>query len=66
MFLLDYGDEPIKVLDSGCDLLPTLNKTYHDGVELLKVAKKHPGAWFRTSPFSWFCYVEAEKSPFRT
>lgn len=66
MWLLDYGDEPIEVIQSGVDLLPALDMNYKDGPAMLKLAKEHPGMWFPTSPFSHFCYVECAKSPYRT
>lgn len=63
MFLIDYGDEPVKIIDEDA-LLIILGKNYQDPETMLRIAKLNPGRWMRSSPFSWYCYVE--NSPYRT
>ena len=63
MFLQDYGDEPVQIVTRE-ELLPVLRDNYQDPETMLIIAELNPGKWYRTSPFSWFCYVE--KSPIRT
>ena len=63
MFLQDYGDEPVQMVDERV-LLSTLAKNYNDPETILIIAKMNPAKWYRTSPYSWFCYVP--NSPYRT
>lgn len=63
MFLIDYGDEPIRDVDEVA-LLVILDKNYHDPETMLAIAKLNPGKWYRTSPYSFYCYLE--NSPYRT
>ena len=63
MFLIDYGDEPVEIIDEDA-LLVVLDKNYQDPETMRAIAKLNPGRWMRTSPFSWFCWVE--NSPYRT
>lgn len=64
MYLVDYGDEPVQIIENRDDLLPALDANYNDPETILWIAEGKPGEWFRTSPFSWFCYVP--NSPYRT
>lgn len=57
MFLLDYGDEPVRIVENKEELLRILTINYKDPETMLVIAQLNPGEWYRTSPYSWFCYV---------
>lgn len=64
MFLVDFGDEPVEIVESGEELLPALRDIYNDPETILEIAKLNPGRWYRKSPYSWFSFHP--NSPFRT